>query len=75
MNGQFWKVVGTRSTSNAWEVFLNNFACTMKEGNLLYDKFNVSPQQPNLEVRVVVEKMISLNHRITILEDERIFFC
>ena len=75
MNGQFWKVVGTRSTSNAWEVFLNNFACTMKEGSLLYDKFNVSPQQPNLEVRVVVEKMISLNHRITILEDERIFFC
>ena len=42
----------------------------MKEGNLLYDKFNVSPQQPNLEVRDVVEKMISLNHRITIVEDE-----
>ena len=52
---------------------INNFACTMKEGNVLYDKFNVSPQQPNLELRDVVEKMISLNHRITIVEDEGFF--
>ena len=45
----------------------------MKEGNLLHDKFNVSPPQTNLEVRDVAGKMTSLNYRITILEDEGFF--
>ena len=61
------------SNMNELSCCINNFVCTMKEGNLLYDKFNVSPQQPNLEVRDVVEKMILLNYRIMILEDEGFF--
>ena len=62
------------SNMNELSNSFSNFVCTMKGGNLLYDKFNVSPQQPNLEVRNVVENIIFLNNRITILNDEG-FFC
>ena len=61
------------SNMNELSDSISNFVCTIKEGTLLYDKFNVSPQQPNLEVRNVVEKMLLLNNRFTILKDEGFF--
>ena len=61
------------STINELSTCVTNFACTMEEGNFLYEDFNVDPQQPNLEVRDVVEKMKSLSHRIEIIEDVGFF--
>ena len=46
----------------------------MKEGNTLYDLFDVNPCQPNLEVKEVVEVLKSMNIDINIIEDERFFF-
>ena len=55
--------------SNKLSATITNFIRSMKEGNALYDEFDIDPHQPNLEVRDVVERMRLLNHRIRITED------
>ena len=45
----------------------------MKEGNTLYELFNVDPDHPNLEVKEVVKMLKSVNININIIDDEGFF--
>ena len=52
-------------------VAINMFTSSMKEGNIVYDRFDLSPCQPILEVRDVTQRLGNLDMQIH--QDEGFF--